>query len=137
MMNIINGGAHADNTLDFQEFMIRPVGAPTFKEGLRWGTEIFHTLKKLLKEDGQSTAVGDEGGFAPNLESNEAALDFILSAIEKAGYKPGSQITLALDCAASEFYDKTSGAYIEKKKKSKSFILNSVHLSNKWIILLS
>jgi enolase len=119
MMNIINGGAHADNTIDFQEFMIRPVGAPTFKEGLRWGTEIFHTLKKLLKEGGHSTAVGDEGGFAPNLSSNEETLDFILSAIEKAGYKAGSQITIALDCAASEFYDRASGIYIEKKKKQK------------------
>lgn len=119
MMNIINGGAHADNLLDFQEFMIRPVGAPNFREALRWGAEIFHTLKGLLKAEGHVTAVGDEGGFAPNLESNEAAIEIILAAIEKAGYKPYSQITLALDCAASEFYDKASNRYIEKKKKKR------------------
>lgn len=119
MMNIINGGAHADNLLDFQEFMIRPVGAPSFREALRWGAEVFHTLKGLLKSEGHVTAVGDEGGFAPNLESNEAAIEIILAAIEKAGYKPYSQITLALDCAASEFFDKVSGNYIEKKKKKK------------------
>lgn len=119
MMNIINGGAHADNSLDFQEFMIRPIGAPNFREALRWGAEIFHTLKKLLKNEGHVTAVGDEGGFAPNLESNEAALDLILAAIEKAGYHPGTQVTLALDCAASEFYDKVSGSYVEKKKKQR------------------
>ncbi len=117
MMNIINGGAHADNSLDFQEFMIRPVGAPTFQEAIRWGSEIFQTLKQLLKQDGFSTSVGDEGGFAPNLPSNEAALDIMLQAIEKAGYRPGSQVTLALDCAATEFYDKISGCYVEKKKK--------------------
>jgi enolase len=119
MMNIINGGAHADNLLDFQEFMIRPKGAPTLKEAIRWGSEVFHTLKKLLKELGHVTAVGDEGGFAPNLESNEGALELILQAIEKAGFKPGKQISLALDCAASEFYDKQSHRYIEKKKKKK------------------
>lgn len=117
MMNIINGGAHADNTLDFQEFMIRPVGAQTFKESVRWGAEIFHTLKSLLKKEGHITAVGDEGGFAPRLKSNEEALDLILSAIEKAGFKPGKEIALALDCAASEFYDKGTARYIEKKKK--------------------
>lgn len=117
MMNIINGGAHADNSLDFQEFMIRPVGAPSFKEALRWGAEIFHTLKALLKSEGHATSVGDEGGFAPNLASNEAAIEIILQAIEKAGYRPGSQVTIALDCAASEFYDKITGRYIEKKKK--------------------
>lgn len=116
MMNIINGGAHADNSLDFQEFMIRPVGASSFKEAIQWGAEIFHTLKSLLKSEGHITSVGDEGGFAPNLPSNEAALDFILKAIEKAGYRPKEQITLALDCAASEFYDKNLGKYIEKKK---------------------
>ncbi len=119
MMNIINGGAHADNTLDFQEFMIRPVGAQSFKEAVRWGAEIFHTLKTLLKKEGHITAVGDEGGFAPRLSSNEEALDLILRAIEKAGYRPGSQISLALDCAASEFYDKGSHRYIEKKKKER------------------
>jgi enolase len=119
MMNIINGGAHADNSLDFQEFMIRPIGAPSFKEAVRWGAEIFHTLKGLLKEEGLATSVGDEGGFAPNLPSNEAALDIILQAIEKAGYKPGTQITLALDCAATEFFDKSSKKYVEKKKKKR------------------
>jgi enolase len=116
MMNIINGGAHADNLLDFQEFMIRPVGAPSFKEAIRWGVEIFHTLKSLLKAERHVTAVGDEGGFAPNFETNEEALDMILAAIVKAGYKPQSQVTLALDCAASEFYDKSTERYIEKKK---------------------
>ncbi len=117
MMNIINGGAHADNSLDFQEFMIRPHRAPTFREALRWGAEVFHHLKSLLKKQGHVTAVGDEGGFAPNLESNEAAIETILSAIEKAGYHPSRDISLALDCAASEFYDKTTNRYIEKKKK--------------------
>ncbi|NGX57201.1 MAG: Enolase [Chlamydiae bacterium] len=112
MMNIINGGVHADNSLDFQEFMIRPTGAPTFAEALRWGAEIFHTLKDILKAEGYSTSVGDEGGFAPNLPSNEAALELIIKAIEKAGYHPKSQITLALDCAASEFYDKKTKTYL-------------------------
>lgn len=119
MMNIINGGAHADNSLDFQEFMIRPKGAPSFKEAVRWGAEIFHTLKAILKSEGFSTSVGDEGGFAPDLPSNEAALEMIMQAIEKAGYRPGSQVTLALDCAASEFYDKVGGVYCEKKKKKR------------------
>lgn len=119
MMNIINGGAHSDNSLDFQEFMIRPVGAPTFREAVRWGAEIFHTLKGILKEERYATSVGDEGGFAPDLPSNEAAIELILAAIEKAGYRPGTQVTLALDCAASEFYDKGSGKYIEKKKKQR------------------
>ncbi len=119
MMNILNGGAHADNLLDFQEFMIRPVGAPSFKEAVRWGAEIFHTLKGILKAEGHITAVGDEGGFAPDLESNEKALDLILMAIEKAGYRPGVHVTLALDCAASEFYDKATGLYIEKKRKKR------------------
>lgn len=119
MMNILNGGAHADNSLDFQEFMIRPVGASSFNEAVRWGAEVFHMLKSLLKKAGHVTAVGDEGGFAPNLASNEEALDLILMAIEKAGYRPGSQISLALDCAASEFYDKVNHCYLEKKKKGK------------------
>lgn len=117
MMNIINGGAHADNHLDFQEFMIRPTGAPNFREAVRWGAEIFHALKGLLKAEGHITAVGDEGGFAPRLRSNEEALDLIIKAIEKAGFRPGSEIALALDCAASEFYDKGIHRYIEKKKK--------------------
>lgn len=104
MMNIINGGAHANNNLDVQEFMIIPAGAPTFSEGLRYGVEVFHVLKKLLADRGLATAVGDEGGFAPSLSSNVAALDLIMQAIETAGYKPGKDIYLGLDCAASEFY---------------------------------
>ena len=119
MMNIINGGAHANNSLDFQEFMIRPKGAPTFREAVRWGAEIFHTLKKILQEKGHSTAVGDEGGFAPDLKSDKEALDLIMQAIEKAGYTPGEDVSLALDCAASEFYDKSKKKYVEKKLKSK------------------
>ena len=104
MMNILNGGAHADNPIDFQEFMIMPVGAPSFAEGLRCGAEIFHTLKKGLHEAGLATAVGDEGGFAPNLASARKALDFIMTSIEKAGYTPGDDVVLALDCAATEFF---------------------------------
>ncbi len=117
MMNIINGGAHADNSIDFQELMMRPIGAPTFSEAVRWGAEVFHSLKTVLKGRGHVTSVGDEGGFAPNLDSNEEALDTIMEAIEKAGYRPGEQISIALDCAASEFFDKETGMYIEKKKK--------------------
>ncbi len=117
MMNILNGGAHADNLLDFQEFMIRPIGAPSFREALRWGAEIFHTLKKLLKAEGLTTAVGDEGGFAPLLTSNEAALDMIVKAIEKAGYKPRRDVTIAFDRAASEFYDPGTKTYEERKNK--------------------
>jgi enolase len=104
MMNILNGGEHADNNIDIQEFMVQPVAAPSFAEGLRAGAEIFHQLKKVLSARGLSTAVGDEGGFAPNLPSNEAALEVIAEAVEKAGYQLGTDITLALDCAASEFY---------------------------------
>jgi enolase len=115
MMNILNGGAHADNSVDAQEFMVMPVGAPTFREALRWGVEVFHHLKAVLKKNGYSTAVGDEGGFAPNLKSNEEALERVLQAITAAGYTPGEQIAIALDPAASEFYDKTSGKYVFKK----------------------
>ncbi len=104
MMNIINGGEHADNPIDFQEFMIVPLGAPSLAEAVRWGAEIFHTLKKGLHDKGLATAVGDEGGFAPNLASTRAALDFIMASIEQAGFKPGSEVALALDCAASEFF---------------------------------
>jgi len=110
LMNVINGGAHADNSLEFQEFMIRPQGAPSFREAVRWGAEVFHVLKTLLKEKGHVVSVGDEGGFAPRLKSHEQALDFLMLAIKKAGYKPGSQISIALDCAASEYYD------VKKKK---------------------
>lgn len=106
MMNLINGGAHADSGLEFQEFMIRPIGAPTLTEAVRWGSEIFHTLKSLLKAKGLTTAVGDEGGFAPRLSSNEEALSLLMEAIKKAGYAPGKDVSLALDCAASEFYKK-------------------------------
>ncbi|MBO6657159.1 MAG: phosphopyruvate hydratase [Pseudomonadales bacterium] len=110
MMNILNGGEHADNNVDIQEFMVQPVGSPNFAEALRCGAEIFHTLKSVLSAQGLSTAVGDEGGFAPNLPSNEAALEAIMESIEKAGYKPGEEVTLALDCAASEFYK--DGRYV-------------------------
>jgi enolase len=106
MMNIINGGEHADNPIDFQEFMIVPLGAPSLAEAVRWGAEVFHTLKKGLHDKGLATAVGDEGGFAPNLASTRAALDFIMESIIKAGFKPGKEIALALDCAASEFFKK-------------------------------
>lgn len=119
MINILNGGAHADNNVDIQEFMIRPIGAETVKEAIRWGAEIFQSLKKILKDSGYSISVGDEGGFAPNVKSNEEALDLIVSAIEAAGYKPGTQVKLALDCAASEFYDKAEEVYVEKKRKKR------------------
>lgn len=115
MMNIINGGAHSDAPIDFQEFMIMPKGAPTFREALRYGAEVFHALKKILHDRGLSTAVGDEGGFAPNLKSADDALAVIAQAIEKAGYKIGEDIFIALDVASSEFFDKDSGAYVFKK----------------------
>jgi enolase len=111
MMNIVNGGEHADNNVDIQEFMVMPVGAESFREALRMGAEIFHSLKSVLKEKGLNTAVGDEGGFAPNLGSNEEALQTIVTAIEKAGYKPGEQVMLAMDAASSEFYSKEDGKY--------------------------
>lgn len=116
MMNIVNGGAHADNPIDFQEFMIMPVGAPSFAEGLRMGAEVFHTLKKALHDAGHNTNVGDEGGFAPNLKSAEAALDFVMQAVEKAGYRPGEDIALALDCAATEFFKDGSYVYEGERK---------------------
>jgi enolase len=119
MMNIINGGAHADNPIDFQEFMIMPIGAPSFKEGLRMGTEVFHTLKSALKKAGHNTNVGDEGGFAPNLPSAEAALDFVMKSIEQAGFKAGKDIYLGLDCAATEFFK--DGKYVyEGEGKTRS-----------------
>ena len=126
MMNILNGGSHADSNVDFQEFMIMPVGAPSFREGLRMGTEVFHALKTVLKAKGLNTAVGDEGGFAPNLETNEEALKVIMEAIQAAGYKAGQDIKIAMDPAASEFYNKESGLYDMKgegvKKTSSQMI---------------
>ena len=105
MMNILNGGAHADNKIDFQEFMVMPVGAESFSEGLRWGVDVFHALKSVLKKKGYSTNVGDEGGFAPNIQSNEEAIETVLTAIGAAGYKAGSQIVIAMDAANSELWD--------------------------------
>jgi enolase len=128
MMNIINGGSHADNNVDFQEFMILPVGAPSFKEAIRMGTEVFHNLKKVLQAKGYNTSVGDEGGFAPNLGSNEEALQVIMEAIEKAGYKAGSDIYLGMDVASSEFYNKETKKYVLAGEGGKSF--TSKELSN-------
>lgn len=128
MMNIINGGAHADNPIDFQEFMIMPVGASTFADGLRCGAEIFHTLKGELKKAGHNTNVGDEGGFAPNLASAEAALDFVMGAITKAGYKPGDDVMLALDCASTEFFK--DGKYVyEGEGKTRSISEQAKYLA--------
>jgi enolase len=115
MMNILNGGAHADNSVDFQEFMVMPIAAPSFSEALRWGVEVFHALKAALKKHGYSTAVGDEGGFAPNCKSNEEAIQIVLEAITAAGYKPGHEVSIALDPASSEFFEKASGNYVFKK----------------------
>jgi enolase len=133
-MNILNGGAHADNSVDPQEFMIVPHGASRFSEALRMGAEIFHTLKSVLKKRGYSTAVGDEGGFAPNLKSNEEALEVVLEAITKAGYKPGAEISIALDPAASEFYEKETGKYVFKKSdKSQRTSDEMVKFWAKWV----
>ena len=130
MMNILNGGSHADNSIDFQEFMIVPVGAETFSEALRMGVETFHTLKKVLKNNGYSTNVGDEGGFAPNIKSNKEAIETVLTAIEKAGYKPGIDMMIAMDAAASEFYDGDSKTY--HFKKSTGDKLTSDQLVSYW-----
>ena len=111
MMNILNGGSHADSNVDIQEFMIAPIGAPSFREALRWGAEVYHSLKKVVKERGLSTGLGDEGGFAPNLDSNREALELIVEAIEKAGYKPGADVALAMDVASSEFFDNETKTY--------------------------
>lgn len=111
MMNILNGGSHADNSIDFQEFMIMPIGAPTFSEAIRWGAEVFHNLKTVLKKNGYSTNVGDEGGFAPNIKSNEEAIEIVLKSIEVAGYRPGEDIVIAMDAAASEFYNEEEKVY--------------------------
>ncbi len=120
MMNILNGGAHADNKIDFQEFMIMPVGAPSFSEGLRWGVEIFHTLKSVLKKKGYSTNVGDEGGFAPNIQSNEEAIETVLEAISASGFKTGSQIAIAMDAANSELWDAKKKKYVFHKSSGKA-----------------
>ncbi|HLG02339.1 MAG TPA: phosphopyruvate hydratase [Bacteroidia bacterium] len=130
MMNILNGGAHADNGIDFQEFMIMPVGAGEFSEALRMGTEVFHHLKGVLKDNGLSTNVGDEGGFAPNIKSNDDAIGYVLKAIEKAGYKPGEDIFIAMDAAASEFYDAKTKQYVFKKSDGKS--LSSDEMVELW-----
>ena len=131
MMNILNGGAHADNKIDFQEFMVMPIGAPSFSEGLRWGVEIFHHLKAVLKDKGYSTNVGDEGGFAPDIQSNEEAIETVLKAIEKAGYKPGDQVAIAIDAANSELYNEKDKKYhFHKSDKSK---MTSDQLVEYWV----
>ncbi len=130
MMNILNGGAHADNKIDFQEFMIMPVGAPSFSEGLRWGVEIFHTLKGVLKKKGYSTNVGDEGGFAPNIQSNEEAIETVLESIQAAGYKTGSQIVIAMDAANSELWDAKKKKYVFHKSSGK--VMSSDELVKFW-----
>jgi enolase len=132
MMNILNGGAHADNNVDFQEFMVMPVGAPSFSESLRWGVEVFHTLKGVLKKRGYNTAVGDEGGFAPSVKSNVEAIDVVLEAIQSAGYKPGEEIAIALDPAVSELYQ--DGKYVFKKSdKSSKTSEEMVKFWAKWV----
>jgi len=132
MMNIINGGAHADNNVDFQEFMVMPVGAPSFSEALRWGVEVFHTLKGVLKKRGYNTAVGDEGGFAPSVKSNVEAIEVVLEAISQAGYKPGEEIAIALDPAVSELYQ--DGKYVFKKSdKSSKSSEEMVRFWSKWV----
>jgi len=131
MMNILNGGAHADNKIDFQEFMVMPTGADTFSEGLRWGVEIFHSLKTVLKDKGFSTNVGDEGGFAPNIQSNEEAIEIVLKAIEKAGYKPGHDVFIAMDAANSELYKEKDKKYHFHKSDGKK--MNSEELAAYWV----
>lgn len=130
MMNILNGGAHADNKIDFQEFMVMPVGAPSFSEGLRWGVEIFHALKSVLKKKGYSTNVGDEGGFAPNIQSNEEAIETVLTAIEAAGYKSGTQVKIAMDAANSELWDGKKKKYVFHKSSGKE--MTSEQLVKYW-----
>jgi enolase len=130
MMNILNGGSHADNSIDFQEFMVMPVKADTFSDALRMGTEVFHTLKKVLHDKNFSTNVGDEGGFAPNIKSNEEAIEIVLTAIEKAGFKPGSDIFIAMDAASSEFYDAKTKSYVFKKSSGKK--LKSAEMVEYW-----
>jgi enolase len=137
LMNILNGGVHADNGLEIQEFMVVPAGIASFEEALRAGTEIFHTLKKLLKDKGLTVSVGDEGGFAPRLGSNEEAVQFVVRAIEEAGYKPGKDVFVALDCAASEFFDKKTGKYTFDKKSVTSEELVAIYdqLSSKYPLI--
>jgi enolase len=130
MMNILNGGAHADNKIDFQEFMVMPVGATSFSEGLRWGVDIFHTLKTVLKKKGFSTNVGDEGGFAPNIQSNEEAIETVLTAIQAAGYKTGSQVMIAMDAANSELWDAKKKKYVFHKSDGKE--MTSEQLVKYW-----
>jgi enolase len=130
MMNILNGGAHADTNVDIQEFMVAPIGATTFKESLRWGAEIYHSLKSVLKKQGLATSIGDEGGFAPNLASNRAALDLILEAVEKAGFKPGKEIALAMDVAATEFHEKGVYNFEGKQLTSEEMISYYAELVN-------
>ncbi|MEX2592276.1 MAG: phosphopyruvate hydratase [Anditalea sp.] len=130
MMNILNGGSHADNAIDFQEFMVMPVGASSFSEALRMGTQIFHHLKSVLKSKGLSTNVGDEGGFAPNLRSNVEAIEVVLQAIEKAGFKPGEEVFIAMDAASSEFYDEERGLYLFKKSTGDE--LTSTQMADYW-----
>jgi len=131
MMNVLNGGAHADNKVDFQEIMLMPVGAPSFSEALRWGAETFHTLKNILHKKGYSTLVGDEGGFAPNFGSHEEAIETLLQAIETAGYKPGEDIFIAMDPASTEFYDEEKGLYIFKKSDKRQ--LTSAEMVDYWV----
>ncbi|MBC8277547.1 MAG: phosphopyruvate hydratase, partial [FCB group bacterium] len=133
MMNVLNGGEHADNNVDFQEFMIMPRGAVSFANALRMGTETFHALKKVLQENGLSTAVGDEGGFAPDLKSNEQAIEYILTAIEKAGYRPGEDIFIALDPASSEFYDKERKLYVLKSEGKELTSEEMVDYYDNWV----
>lgn len=134
MMNILNGGAHADNKIDFQEFMVMPVGANSFSEGLRWGVEIFHALKTVLKKKGYSTNVGDEGGFAPNIQSNEEAIETVLTAIEAAGYKTGSQVVIAMDAANSELWDSKKKKYVFHKSSGKEMTSEQlVKYWEKWV----
>src|SRR5262249_10873456 len=131
LMNVINGGAHANNVIDMQEFMLVPLGAPTFREALRYGAEVFHALKKLIDGKGMATTVGDEGGFAPNLASNESALQLLLEALDKAGYAPGADIALAIDCAASEYY--RDGMYELDAEKAKLTRSQMVDYLARWV----
>jgi enolase len=135
MANVVNGGAHADSNVDIQEFMIMPIGAPSFSEAVRWGAETFHALKSVLKARGYNTAVGDEGGFAPSCKSNEEPLQCLVEAIEKAGYKPGSEISIAMDPAASEFYDEAKKKYIFKKSTKEE--LTSAEMVDFWVNLVN